>query len=88
MSENYSLNSNFGLNVSSNNSSVIKRVAEDIDESVGNLFDEITNYVSKYENVFSGEVAEEINMFTRQAMFIGMSMRAEDKKGSNFDMNI
>ena len=90
MSESYSLNSNFGFNVSKNNinSNIIKHAVNDIDETVGNLFDDMTSYVAKYEKVFNGEIESETNMFIRQAMIVGLNLRAEDKTKNNFDINI
>ena len=73
------------------NSGIFVRVShtvDNIDESVGNLFNSMTGYVAKYENVFSGEVENEINMYTRQAMLVGMNLRAEDKRKPHFDTNI
>lgn len=90
MAENYSLNSKFGLNVSVNNANLNtgKQAAKNIDEAVGSLFDNITNYVAKYENVFDGTVEKEINMYSRQAMIVGMNLKAADNTKSDFDMNI
>jgi len=89
MAENYSLNSRFGLNVSSQGaqSKQAQKTNVDISKSVGELFDTMTSYVSKYENVFSGEVEREINMYSRQAMIVGMNLKAGEVKRS-FDMNI
>lgn len=89
MAENYSLNSRFGLNVSTKGaaSQQAQNANVDIAKSVGDLFDSMTGYVSKYENVFSGEVEREINMYSRQAMIVGMNLKAADTK-RNFDMNI
>ncbi len=89
MAENYNLGSKFGLNVSSKgnklqSAEVKKTEAENI---TPNLFDSMTSYVAKYENVFNGEVAEEINMYSRQAMIVGMNLKAAEQKRS-FDMNI
>ena len=90
MAENYSLNNGFGLNVQKNNikPSEAKNKVKSLDETVGDLFDNITGYVAKYENVFNGEVEKETNMYIRQSMMVGMNLRAEDKRKPNFDMNI
>ena len=90
MAENYSFNSSFGFNILRNpvNGNNVKRAVENLDESVGNLFDNMTGYVAKYENVFNGDVEKEINMYVRQSMIVGMNLRAEGERRPNFDMNI
>ncbi len=89
MAENYNLGSKFGLNVSSKGnklqSAEVKKA--ETEKTAPNLFDSMTGYVAKYENVFNGEVAEEINMYSRQAMIVGMNLKAAEQKRS-FDMNI
>lgn len=88
MAENYSLNSRFGLNVTSNTKNQqAQQTNVEIEKSVGNLFDTMTNFVSKYEDVFNGNVEHEINMYSRQAMIVGMNLKAGETKRS-FDMNI
>ena len=56
MADNYSLGSKFGFNVAQQNGNKLQQKAEQIEETVGNLFESMTNYVAKYENVFTGEV--------------------------------
>lgn len=89
MAENYSLNSKFGLNVSSTNTKnqQAQQTNIDITKNVGDLFDTITGYVSKYENVFNGTVEKEINMYSRQAMLVGMNLKNSETK-RHFDMDI
>jgi len=91
MAENYNLNNNnFGLNVAKKGivPNDIQQTVGNINDSVINLFESMTNYVAKYENVFNGEVEQETNMYIRQSMLVGMSLRAEEGKGSRFDTNI
>lgn len=90
MAENYSLGSRFGLNVSQQNvkSSNAKKTEIDINQTAIDLFDSMTSYVAKYENVFNGDVEKEINMYSRQAMIVGMNLKASDNNKRNFDMNI
>ena len=90
MAENYSLGQGFGFNISKKpiNADTVKHAVQNIDEAVGNLFDGATNYVDKYEDVFNGNVEREINMYTRQAMIVGMSLRAEGERKPQFDTNI
>jgi len=92
MAENYSLNSGFGFNITNKNLSTAKKgvaqQSENIKETVGNLFDSMTSYVAKYEDVFNGDVTKEINMYSRQSMIVGMNLKASDKNIHKFDMNI
>ena len=89
MAENYSLNSRFGLNVSSQGAQTKQQQNQkvDISKSVGDFVDSMTSYVAQYEDVFNGKVEKEINMYSRQAMIVGMNLRAGEEK-RNFDMNI
>ena len=89
MAENYSLNSKFGLNVSSQSAKPQQAPKTEINitKNVSDILDSMTEYVSKYENVFNGEVEREINMYSRQAMIVGMNLRAGEAK-HQFDLNI
>ena len=88
MAENYSLNSRFGLNVTSGAKNKQTAPANvEAEKNIPNLFDSMTNFVSKYEDVFNGNVEHEINMYSRQAMIVGMNLKAGETKRS-FDMNI
>jgi len=92
MAENYSLNSGFGFNITNRNPSTVQKTTvqkqESLSETVGNLFDSMTSYVAKYEDVFNGDVTKEINMYSRQSMIVGMNLKASDKNIHKFDMNI
>ena len=89
MAENYSLGSRFGFNVSQQGAKApTVQPKEVIQESVENIFESITGYVAKYENVFNGDVEKEIGMYSRQAMIVGMNLKSADKNHRNFDMNI
>lgn len=87
MAENYNLNSAFGLNITSrnaNNAQAQKSAVSESNKEFGSVF----NYVDKYENVLNGDVAKEINMFSRQAMIVGMNLKAADNNIRKFDINI
>lgn len=88
MAQNYNLNSSFGLNVTSGAKTNAETQHVDIAQRAANLFDSMTSYVDKYENVFTGDVEKEINMYSRQAMIVGMNLKAADKTIRKFDMNI
>ena len=89
MAQNYNLSSKFGLNVTPQSTKTYKGFKKelDINPSSPNLFDSMSNYFIKNENVFNGDVAKEINMYSRQAMIVGMNLKATETKRS-FDVNI
>ncbi len=89
MAQNYNLNSSFGFNVTSKNTNApAQKQQVDLGKKTADLFDSLTSYVDKYENVFTGEVEKEINMYSRQMMIVGMNMKAADNTVRRFDMNI
>ncbi len=88
MAENYSLNSKFGFNVTkSTQNQQAQQTNVETNKNIGDLFASMTNFVSKYDDVFNGKVEHEINMYSRQAMIVGMNLKASETKRS-FDMNI
>ena len=48
----------------------------------------MTSYIADNEDVFNGNVAYQINMYSRQSMIVGMNMKAADTNVHRFDMNI
>ena len=88
MAQNYNLNSTFGFNVTGNNN--IKPQQQEAEKSQINsgLFDSTLGYTDKYEKVFSGDIERQINMYSRQAMIVGMNLKAADKTIRKFDVNI
>ena len=91
MAQNYNLGSKFGFNVAQPKTGGQHQVAPkkvDVGEAVGNFIDSMTSYVDKYEDVFNGNVAKEIGMYSRQAMIVGMNLKVSDQNVRNFDMNI
>ena len=90
MAENYSLNAKFGLNVSSAGTKIkqqAQNVGASLSETVGGLFENMTNFVAKNENVYNGNVEYEIGVASRQAMIIGMNLKNADTK-HRFDITI
>lgn len=88
MAENYNLNSAFGLNISTRNAKNAQAQKSAINDAPKNMFSSIFNYVDEYENVLNGDVAKEIGMYSRQAMFVGMNLKASDNTIRKFDVNI
>ena len=90
MAQNYHLNSNFGFNVTPQGvSSQAPNQQEQKEEAKKpTIFDSVNSFFEKNEGVFSGDVEKEINMYSRQAMIIGMNLKASDKNVRRFDMNI
>ena len=89
MAENYSLNSGFGYNISHKGPMAPnEKKSFKLDVKMGGLFDSVNNFFEKHEKVFTGDVQNEINMYTRQMMIVGMNLKASDKTIRRFDMNI
>ncbi len=88
MSQNYNLNSNFGFNVTGGAKTSVQKQGAELAQKAANLFDSMTGFVDKYENVLSGDVEKEINMYSRQMMIVGMNLKSADKTIRKFDMNI
>ena len=90
MGQNYNLNSTFGLNVTPRNPQQQKpevKQKTNIESTIGNLFDSFTSFSPEAEKVYTGDVEKQINMYSRQAMIVGMNLRnAEEKR--HFDVNI
>lgn len=88
MAENYNLNSAFGFNISSRNAKGTQAQKSALNDTSKNVFNSMFSYVDKYENVLNGDVAKEINMYSRQAMFVGMNLKASDNTIRKFDVSI
>lgn len=90
MGQNYNLNSTFGLNVAQQRTKqakpeVTKKI--NIETTIGNLFDSITSFSPDKEKVYNGDVEKQINMYSRQAMIVGMNLRNAEVK-RHFDTSI
>ena len=57
-----------------------------VDEAL-NIIEQALQKLDKYEDVFNGTVEKQINMYSRQAMIVGMNLRAGETK-REFDVNI
>ena len=88
MAQNYNLNSSFGFNVTGGSNIQPQQKEVETNQKIPDVFGAVTNYVDKYESVFTGDVEKEINMYSRQMMIVGMNLRAADKTVRKFDMNI
>ncbi len=89
MGQNYNLNSTFGMNVTSRNARVKPESTQktNLESSISNLFDNFVSYSPEAEKVYNGDVEKQINMYSRQAMIVGMNLRNAQVKRS-FDVNI
>ncbi len=89
MGQNYNLNSTFGMNVSSRNTRVKpeKTQKTNIESTIGDLLDNFVSFSPETEKVYNGDVEKQINMYSRQAMIVGMNLRNAEVK-RNFDVNI
>jgi len=62
----------FGLNVIP--SKTQEQVGKTVEEAIGSLWNPVLDYLSKNEDVFSGNVATEIDKLNLQTMRLGMTM--------------
>jgi len=87
MAQNYNINSSFGFNVMPRNAGASGQNAEaDLFETAS--VQESNNFFDKYEKVFNGDVENEINLYYRQMMIVGMNLKASDNTIRSFDMKI
>lgn len=66
----------FGLNVIPENQHTIDHAAESVESALNGLWEPILNYLKENDNVFSGEVTDEIDKMNYQAMRLGMTLNA------------
>jgi len=90
MGQNYNLNANFGFNVTNKKIKTAETEKQTLEQQKKefNIFTPISDYFNKYEDVLNGNTEKEINMYSRQAMIVGMNLKASDKTLRKFDMNI
>ena len=70
----------FGLNVISPRTN--QQVKESVSDAVGSLWGPVIEYFENNENVFSGDVAKEIESLNMQTMRLGMELRKGQEKHS------
>ncbi len=76
MAENYTIKS-FGLNIIPSGSDV-KKMGENVEKAIGTLWDPVLDYLKENDNIFSGEVAREIEKTNIQTLNLGMAMRSSE----------
>ena len=82
MSTNFNIKS-FGLNVipdAKQNS----HTAQTVEKAIGDMWEPVLDYLATNENVFSGEVAREINRINIQTLELGTIVDA-DRETRNLD---
>ncbi len=88
MSQNYNLNSSFGFNVSSRNAQGSQAHKLSIGANAHDILGTSFDKSESIEKVFNGDVEKEIGMYSRQAMIVGMSLKAVDNNIRRFDFKI
>lgn len=77
-------NKPFGLNVQVP-SRTIKQVKDTATKAVSSLWEPVVDYFDKADNVFSGNVQEEISKYNRMAYSLGVTMRkGQERPTLNF----
>lgn len=85
MADNFINKDNFGLNVK-----LPTRTAQQIQESasglVGGLWDPLFNFIDENQNVFKGNVADEIEKYNLMMINVGAALR-ERTVGTSLNLN-
>ena len=67
----------FGLNViPENQQKTAEAAANSVESAISGLWEPILGYLKENENVFSGEVLNEIDKINNQAMRLGMTLNS------------
>ena len=82
MSTNFNIKS-FGLNVVPDLRNG-KQAAHTVEKAIGDMWEPVLDYLATNDNVFSGEVANEINRINIQTMQLGTIVNA-DREAKNLD---
>lgn len=72
----------FGLNIIPNNRRTIERTAESVENAISSLWNPILDYLETNDNVFTGEVTNEIEKINSFAMRVTMAMNSGNKRTS------
>lgn len=82
MSESFNIKP-FGLNVIPS-TKTREQVGKNMEDAIGTLWSPVLDYLKENEDVFSGDIASEINKINFQTMRLGMVMD-ENKEIRNLD---
>lgn len=72
----------FGLNVIPDRQKTVERTAESVENAISGLWEPILGYLKDNDNVFSGQVLNEIDKINSQTVRLGMTMNASQEKRS------
>ncbi len=76
----------FGLNIIPENKEKMEQAAESVETAINGLWEPILTYLKDNDNVFSGEVLDEIDNINYQTMRLSMTMNsATEKRRINYD---
>lgn len=76
----------FGLNIIPENKEKMEQVAESVETAINGLWEPILTYLKDNDNVFSGEVLDEIDNINYQTMRLSMTMNSTiEKRRINYD---
>ncbi len=76
----------FGYNVIPDKQRTIERTAESVENAISGLWEPILGYLKENDNVFSGEVLNEIEKINNQAMRLNMTLNSGTKRTAiNFE---
>lgn len=76
----------FGMNIIPENREKIEYAAESVETAINGLWEPILTYLKDNDNVFSGEVLDEIDNINYQTMRLNMTMNSTtEKRRINYD---
>ena len=76
----------FGLNITMP-TRTIQQAKETMGKAISGLWDPVLNYLDENENVFSGNIADQMERANLFSYNLGAAMRAQEKK-SKFEMSM
>lgn len=86
MSTNFNVKS-FGLNVIPNLKGGSQQAAKSVEKAIGDMWEPVLDYLATNENVFSGDVAKQINRINIQTMQLGTIVNGSNEL-KNLDTKI
>lgn len=74
----------FGLNVIPDKNRTLEQTGKTIENALGNLWEPVLDYLKQNENVFSGDIASQIQKLNMQTMQLGTIVNgAQERRNLN-----
>lgn len=69
----------FGMNVIPDKSATIEQTKDSIESAISGIWEPVLGYLKENDNVFSGQVLQEIEKLNSQAMRLGMTVNGRQE---------